>query len=373
MAISPLAAQWTHSGTDKGASIRTLIWLTIKQHRFEALAIVSACIVLAAAALVEAYRLGDVQVSVACLATWPGPGVPPAGSTPPDAAAIRCNQLATAFFDIRNGIDFHLTQQLIAFAPLVAGVVLGAPFAAREVEQGTAQTSWVHGVSRRPWFGAKIFAGLILLVPGMLALGLSANVLEGAATPSLDPYASFDAYLDRGVLTAVWAVAAFTGTFALGAILGRTIPALIVGVVICAVARFAWDDAMTHVVLRPFAVAQGPRDYSASPYFAPEPDMPIRLAYYLDGQPFYGDVYQWYAEHDPGVIGGAGPSPSPGPSSSPGPTPGSSGSKGLVLVAFVIPGSWYWGVVLVESGLLLAGSAIATGVGWVWTNRRRPY
>lgn len=68
---------------------------------------------------------------------------------------------------------------------------------------------------------------------------------------------------------------------------------------VCAVARFAWDDAMTHVVLRPFAVAQGPRNYSASPYFAPEPDTPIRLMYYLDGEPSYGDVYQWYADHDP--------------------------------------------------------------------------
>jgi len=122
----------------------------------------------------------------------------------------------------------------------------------------------VHGVSRRPWFAAKIFAGLILLIPGMLAMGLSANVLEGAATPSLDPYASFDAYLDRGVIAAFWAVAAFTGTFALGAMLGRTIPAIIVGIVVCAVSRFTWDDAMTHVVLRPFAVAPKSNHRAAS-------------------------------------------------------------------------------------------------------------
>ena len=356
----------------RGGRFGTLVWLTIKQHRFEALAVAVACVALAAAALIEAYRLTALNVPVSCLATWKGPGIPPEGSAPLDAAAIRCNQLAGAFFELRNALEFRLSQQLIVFAPLVAGILLGAPLAAREIEQGTAQTSWVHGGSRRPWFVAKILAGVLLLVPLMLAMGLAADVLEGAATPTLDPYASFDGYLGRGVIAVFWALAAFTGAFALGVIFGRTIPAVIVALAICAVVRFSWDDAMTHLVLRPFAVPQAPRDYSASPNFAPEPDIPISFEYYLDGAPFHGDVYAWYAEHDPGALGGIGPSPSPGPSSgtSPGPTPD---AHGPILVTFVIPGTWYWSVLAFESGLLLAGSLVAAGVGLIRTDRRRPY
>jgi hypothetical protein len=328
---------------------------------------------LAAAALIEAYRLSAMNVPLSCLATWKGPGVPPEGSGPLGAAAIRCNQLAGAFFELRNGLDFRLSQQLIVLAPLVGGIVLGAPLAAREIEQGTAQTSWVHGGSRRPWFAAKILAGVVLLVPLMLAMGLAADVLEAAATPTLDPHASFDGYLGRGVIAVFWALASFTGTFALGMMFGRTIPAVIVALVICAVVRFTWDDAMTHLVLRPFAVPQPPRDYSASPYFAPEPDIPISFLYYLDGKPFYGDVYAWYAQNDPSALGGPGPTPLPAPSSSTSRAPSGANPQGPILVPFVIPGTWYWTVVSFESGLLLAGSLLAAGVAMIWTDRRRPY
>jgi hypothetical protein len=352
-------------------AIPTLVWLNIKQHRFESLVILLGCCVLAAAALVEAWRLGAVHASIQCLATWKGPGVPPDGSAPLDGAARACNELAIAFFAIREGLAFRLTNQLIEVTPLLGGVVLGAALSAREIEHGTAQTSWVQGASRRPWFAAKMLAGVTLLVPIMLLVGLSADVLQAAATPTLDVHASFDAYLARGLIVVFWALAAFSGTFALGALFGRTIPAIVVAVVVCGIVRFTWDDVMTRVVLEPFAVAQEERDYSASPYFAPEPDLRIRDAFFLDGKPFEGDVYAWYAEHNPGALGDPGPTPSPGPSSAPpkGPPP----PQGPVLVSFVIPGTWYWNVIAVESGLLLAGSTLAAGIAMAWIDRRRPY
>jgi hypothetical protein len=42
-------------------------------------------------------------------------------------------------------------------------------------------------------------------------------------------------------------------------------------------------------------------------------------------------------------------------------------------VLYVIPGSWYWQTVALESGLLLLGSLFCGAIAFVWVDRRRPY
>ena len=42
----------------------TRIWLTFKQQRFETIAITVVCVVLTAAALIEAYRLSSLNVPI---------------------------------------------------------------------------------------------------------------------------------------------------------------------------------------------------------------------------------------------------------------------------------------------------------------------
>jgi hypothetical protein len=347
-----------------------VIWLTIKQHRFETLAIVIICLGLAAAALIEAYRLTALNVPLACLNSWRGPG---GSGGPIDAAVARCNELAGSFLDLKVGLDMGLTQQLLLLAPLVVGTVLGAPMVAAEIENGTASLTWVHSGSRRPWLAGKVLAGMLLLVPLMLAMGLAADVLEAASAPTVDAHASFDGYLGRGVMDIPWALAAFMGALALGAIFGRTIPAVIVALVICFLVRSSWDTGMTHLVLRPFGMQQS-QPNSVNAYLAPQADLPVRYAYYLDGQPFYGDVYAWYAQHPPAGPPDAGPTPSPNSSVASGNgAPGASVAEGPILVTFVIPGSWYWKVVGLESGLLLLGALICGGVATICVDRRRPY
>jgi hypothetical protein len=42
-------------------------------------------------------------------------------------------------------------------------------------------------------------------------------------------------------------------------------------------------------------------------------------------------------------------------------------------IPYVIPGSWYWQIVALESGILLLGSLFCGAIAFVWVDRRRPY
>ncbi len=354
--------------------MRNVVWLTLKQHRFEVLAVSIVCIGLAAAAVIEAFRLNALNVPPSCLTAWQGVGIAPSSGGAVDASAVRCHELAGSFFAIRGGLDMSLTQALLLFVPLVAGVLLGAPIAAREIEQRTASLSWVHSSSRRRWLATKMLTGIILMVPLMTVVGLSADFLEAASAPTLNTYASFDLYLSRGLLDISWALAAFMGTVALATIFGRTLPAVIVALLICLVVRESWDAGMTHVVLRPFAVRQVQASVGG-PFYDPQADMYLYGAFYLDGKPFQGDVYQWYMDHAPTSSPQAGPTQAP-TASSPSDnstSPSASVEDGPSLVRFVIPGAWYWNVVAFESGMLLLGSLLCLGVAMVSVDRRRPY
>ena len=385
------------------------IRLTFKQHRFETMAVTIVCVALTAAALVEAYRLNSLNVPLACLQTYQGGymtviGGPSQG--PVTAAQAQCNELANSFFDMRRSLDMNLVQLLLLLVPLLAGIVVGAPLVAREIEQGTAPLSWALAGSRRRWLLGKVLAGVLLLASLMLAVGLAANVLEGALNPGLNPYASFSNYLGRGVMDVFWALAACAGTFALGTILGRTMPAVVLALVVCFFARAAWDSGMTHFVLRPFAVQQVQQDQlQQQGYVVYGPggpstaDLYVYYKSFIDGKEVTdAEVNAWYnlnmvcvpistpTSSDSTSPAGTG---SPGASSSPGgmPTPDESGVDSGVpcqnptidpshmpqQVTYVIPGGWYWQTVALESGLLLLGSLFCGAIAFVWVDRRRPY
>jgi hypothetical protein len=379
--------------------MRARIFLTLKQHRFETIAVTVVCVGLTVAAVIEAYRLNSLNVPFSCLQSYQGGYMGPS-QAPISAAQAHCNEVAKSFFDTKGSLDMNLVQLLLLFAPLLAGIVVGAPLVAREIEQGTAPLSWALSGSRRRWLLGKVLAGVVLLAPLMLAVGLAANALEGALSPGLNPYASFSNYLSRGVIDVFWALAAFAGTFALGTLLGRTMPAVVLALVVCFFARGMWDSVMTHFVLRPFAVQQVQQDQQQQGYVSYGPggfayvDMYVYYRSFIDGKEVTdAQVNDWYNQN---MVCVAMPTPTPG---APG-SPGASSSSGAPATpdnpkmvdggiacetptidqshfpqqtTYVIPGSWYWQTIALESGLLLLGSLFFGAIAFVWVDRRRPY
>jgi hypothetical protein len=357
----------------------TRIWLTYKQHRFETIAIALVCLGVAAAALIEAYRLNSMNVPLKCLETWQGAYMVGPGQPPLDAAAQHCNDMAQAFFKVKDGTDAGLVRMLLVFVPLLVGIIFGAPIVAREIETGTAPLSWALSGSRRRWLLGKVLAGVLLIVPLMLLVGLAADVFAAAQYPDLNVHASYVDYVGRGAIVVFWALAAFAGTFALGTLLGRTMPAVIVALVVCFFVRGSWEAGMNHFVLGQFAVAapaQTDATYTPNSWFN---DIALYQTTYLDGKPWDGDANAWWLAHQQvqvsatpdasGLVPGGGAPVYIDPATNKPLLP----SQVLTYVNFVIPGAWYWNVVAFESGLLLLGSLFCGAVAFVWVDRRRPY
>jgi hypothetical protein len=205
------------------ATLRSTVWLTLRQHRFPLVVMGIALVVLALDwAFVAWLAFGPVHTCAA------------AGSVPNltdeqlAAAAAPCVGLE---FVLSAGANFVLlsANSLPLFAVLIAAV----PLVASEIEFGTATLSWTLARSRRSW----LLPRMALLMAGVLGVGLLAGLVTDAlmAQTTLvgqSPWASLYAYTGRGALIVsrvllVGAAGVFGGT-----LMGRQMQGLLFGGVI---------------------------------------------------------------------------------------------------------------------------------------------
>ncbi|MGA3058351.1 MAG: ABC transporter permease subunit [Candidatus Limnocylindrales bacterium] len=335
--------------------MRTRIILTLKQHRFETVAITVLCLGVGIAALVEAWRLNSLNFPTSCLM---GGRVPYYFNAAPTACVLASQR----FNDMANGTDMSFVRMFEQILPFIAGIVMGVPIVASEIETGTAPLSWALAGSRVRWLLGKMLAVILLLVPLLVFVGLAADALQGAMAPGLDPHASFDYYAARGVFMVFWGLAAFLGTVALSTIFGRTMPAIMVALFLCVFARGLWELSWSHTLLRQFAVLGDQNTYGTPDLWVYQTD-----ELYLNGQVWTGDINLWYEQHAffgptpdasgvvPNFVEPVDPGPPPEPKT------------------YVIHGDQYWLVAAVQNAVLLAGSLFCAAIALMWVGRRKPY
>jgi hypothetical protein len=121
-----------------------MTWLIWRQHRLQAAVVLLALAALALLMLPTGLRMHDVLN-----ASGLGDCVSEHGPASPV-----CNALDQAFSDRFSSLE-SLSAALL-FVPLFAGMFLGAPLVARELEHGTHRLVWTQGVTRLRWALAKI-------------------------------------------------------------------------------------------------------------------------------------------------------------------------------------------------------------------------
>lgn len=223
--------------------MRAWLRLTFQLQRFELLALTAGTVVIVALCLLAAAQLDALAVShPACFA--------------PDAPVDRFGRpsgpgCAEAFAG-RVGWD-RLGETLLLvtwIAPVVVGLVLGVAIVARELEHRTAALAWSLGPSRWRWLVGRtlpivFYAGLVLV-----AVALAGTVVTGARAPEADLGATFLWYGQWGPLVVARGALVLGLGVVAGALLGRTLPALLIGAALTAafltgtaVALDAWRGA----------------------------------------------------------------------------------------------------------------------------------
>jgi hypothetical protein len=212
-----------HRVVEMARSMLSQARLTFLLHRFTLVAVGVLMILGSAAALFVAFRLRAIGATPECLNAWPrvGPGAPSAA----------CQATASEFRSIDGAWAGPLMGVLGGIPPL-AGLLAGAGLVAREIEDRTTSVAWSLAPSRTRWLIGLVAPVAVFLLPLFALTSFAATELTGARHPGLDPSLSFYNGSSHGLAPVAAGMAVFAGAVFAGSLLGRVLPALIVGAVL---------------------------------------------------------------------------------------------------------------------------------------------
>ena len=195
-----------------------MIWLTWRQHRREllvfglALAALVAYLILTGRAMYSAYHQVTSGMSVARCELHRG-----------EPMSDLCNNLIGDFYGTYNN-DLLAMAALVLLPPL-AGVFLGAPLVARELEGGTFRLAWTQSVTRRRWLLTKVSAALGI---ALLAAAITIPLVHWWREPfDLDgAFLNNPSYGVEGVIPLGYMAFALALGIAAGTLLRRTVAAM---------------------------------------------------------------------------------------------------------------------------------------------------
>jgi len=126
----------------------------------------------------------------------------------------------------------RVSLSLVPVFPFIAGLVLGAPLVAREIDRGTARLAWSLSPSRLRWYVHRVAPVLVVLGATAMVIGVVADRLLAAVITDEDLANSFMGFHGRGVLIATGTLLIGSTAIAVGAVLGRTMQTLLLSLVL---------------------------------------------------------------------------------------------------------------------------------------------
>ena len=201
-----------------------MAWVTWRQHRLHALGALGLLVTLAVAIVLTHLPIAsafDRDSLSACL---------------PPATRTGCDIIVPHFESEFGGLV--TATRFLAVLPLLAGLFVGAPLIARELEFGTYRFAWTQAVTRRRWLLSKTaFLALGTVAAAALASALTMwwrspfDTLEGRMTPR-----GFDI---EGLVVPAYALFALALGVLAGLVLRRTVAAMSVTLIVFAATRLA--------------------------------------------------------------------------------------------------------------------------------------
>jgi hypothetical protein len=147
-------------------------------------------------------------------------------------------------------------------APFGIGLLLSVPLVSREIEGRTAQIAWSLSRSRAAWLARRVAFAALVVVALLAVVGLSAEILTAALLPDGKPGEDFFWYGRRGALLIVRGLAALGIGVFIGALIGRTLPALLAAAFVSvliftgvSLGMDRWNE--TDAVVQPYGVDRG--------------------------------------------------------------------------------------------------------------------
>jgi hypothetical protein len=184
-----------------------MLWLTIRQFRVQGLVAAAGIVILSVVVLI---------VGPHVLHDW--------SSVSSCAKSADCASATNAFESKYAHLD-EWFDALILVVPGLIGIFWGAPLVARELETGTFRLAWTQSVSRHRWTLTKL---ALLGLSGIAVAGLCSLLVTWWASPldrlGVGPFSHFDS---RGIVPLAYAALAFTLGVAIGAVMRRTLPAMV--------------------------------------------------------------------------------------------------------------------------------------------------
>ena len=187
-----------------------MTWLVWRQHRVQFLVGAAVLAAFAVLILITGLQVAD-QYRAAQAACVPGHG--------------GCRNLGGLFLG-SHAVGFLVICTL--GAPVLVGLFWGAPLVAAEAEAGTTQFAWMQSVTRKRWLAVKV--GWMLLAAAIWGGVISALVTWWSGPNNAEQLTAFQPgrFDLMGLVPVAYSVFALALGIAAGALLRRTLPAMIV-------------------------------------------------------------------------------------------------------------------------------------------------